>query len=50
MQQEQLQEEKFEDEKTRDIVFTKEEADRVQRHEENEASLASIIHSNEKAR
>ncbi|GMH92889.1 hypothetical protein TL16_g12481 [Triparma laevis f. inornata] len=49
-QQEQLQEEKFKDEKTRDIVFTKEEADRVQRHEENEASLTSIIQSNEKAR
>ena len=49
-QQEQLQNDKFDDELSREAVFSKEEADRVATHEQNERSLASIIQQNENAR
>jgi len=42
-QQEQLQNDKFNDELSREAVFSKEEADRVATHEQNERGLASII-------
>ena len=49
-QQEQLQNDKFDDELSREAVFSKEEADRVATHEQNERSLASIIQQNGNAR